>query len=234
MNAEPADLSSILDANPSVQFILLGPTSISGKPNLSTLASNPADVYFMAGYLTTLIAYDWRSAALLVGEASSGNGAADAFLNGGRYVCGKCNPSYPPLVDLPQVASLPASSSSADWLAQANALLANGVNAIYLDPAAASPEVVASMVNTQTVIIGTGAPVAGSDGWWGASITSDASAVLGDVLARALNGEGGRQVTVPITLTNIDANRVSPARQDLFNQTAQLLAEGKLGASSIP
>ncbi len=234
LSSEPADFAATLDANPAVQFILLVPTSLSGKANLSVIAGKPEDEYFMAGYLATLIAYDWRSAGLVVNDSPLGAGAADAFVNGGEYVCGKCNPSYPPMIDQPQVASLPANASAGDWLTQANALLMNGVNAFYLDPAGVTPDLVASMVNSKTVIVSTVAPFAGAEDWWAATITTDASVALGEVLTKAFNGEGGQQITLPVTLTHVNANIVSPARQDLFNQTAQLLAEGKLAALSIP
>ena len=234
LTAEPADLSAVLDANPAVQFILLGSSAISGKSTLSVVSAKAEDVYFMAGYLTTLIAYDWRSAGLVVSDSPLGDGAADAFTNGGEYVCGKCNPSYPPMVNLPALATLPAASAPGDWLAQANTLLVDGINAFFLDPQAVVPDVAAALVNSQTVIISTADPLAGTEAWWGATIATDSSAALGEVLTKALNGEGGQQIGVPITLTNVNANLVSPARQDLFNQTAQLLAEGKLAALSIP
>lgn len=170
----------------------------------------------------------------MTSDTTLGAGAADAFDNGGKYVCGKCNPSFPPLVDLPQVTALPISATSAEWLSAANTMLAMGVKAFFLDPAAATPEVVAQINASEITLIGTTPPPAGAEALWGATITNDNSAVLKEVLTKALNGEGGQQVVVPVTLTNINATLVSPARQDLFNQTAQLLATGKLAPLSIP
>lgn len=230
----PADLPAVLDANPEAQFILLSGTDITGKSNLSVVAAKPEDVYFMAGYLATLIANDWRSAGLVTSDTTLGAGAADAFDNGGKYVCGKCNPSFPPLVDLPQVTALPNSAASAEWLTAANVMLSMGVNAFFMDPAAATPEVVAQITASPITLIGTTPPPTGAEALWGATITNDNSAALKEVLTKAFNGEGGQQISVPVTLTNVNATLVSPARQDLFNQTAELLATGKLAPLSIP
>jgi len=234
LSEAPDDLPAMLDANPEIQFILLAGTDLTGKPNLSVVSAKAEDVYFMAGYLTTLIAYDWRSAGLVTGDTPLGDEAANAFFNGGKYICGKCNPSYPPLVNLPQVTSLPKSATSTEWLTAANAMLSMGVNAFFLDPAAATPEVVAQISASQITLIGTTPPPAGAEALWGATITSDNSVALKEVLAKAFIGEGGQEITVPITLTQVNETLVSPARQDLFNQTAELLSTGKLAPLNIP
>ena len=234
LSEAPADLAAVLDVNPEIQFILLAGTDLTGKPNLSVVAAKAEDVYFMAGYLTTLIANDWRSAGLVTGDTPLGDSAANAFFNGGKYICGKCNPSFPPLVDLPQVTALPKSAPSAEWLTAANEMLAMGVKAFFLDPEAATSEVVAQISLSQIILIGTTPPRAGAEALWGATITSDDSAALKEVLTTAFEGEGGQQIVVPVTLTNVNSTLVSPARQDLFNQTAELLATGKLAPLSIP
>ena len=234
LQTAPADLGTILNANPNVQFVLLSSTDLASSPNLSIITSPQEDLYFMAGYLATLTAYDWRSAGLLLSDSSLGAGATDAFVNGGKYMCGKCNPSYPPLVDLPQVASLPASSSSADWLAAVNGMLPYGVNVMYVDPSAATPEVLSALSNAGVTLVGLTPPPSGVESNWGGSLTSDASGALQQVLEDAIQGKGGQTLNVPVTLSHVNPALISPARQDLFNQTAAMLAAGQIGALSIP
>lgn len=234
LQTAPADLDAILNANPNVQFVLLSSTDLASSSNLSIIASPQEDLYFMAGYLATLVAYDWRSAGLLLSDSPLGAGATDAFVNGGKYVCGKCNPSYPPLVDLPQVSSLPASSSSADWLAAVNGMLPYGVNVLYVDPSAATPEVLGALSNAGITLVGLTPPPLGVEANWGGTLSSDASGVLQQVLEDTVQGKGGQTLNVPVTLSHVNPALISPARQDLFNQTAAMLAAGQIGALSIP
>jgi basic membrane lipoprotein Med (substrate-binding protein (PBP1-ABC) superfamily) len=235
LQSAPEDLGKILDAHPAVQFVLLGSSELTGKANLSTVSARQEDLYFMAGYLSTLIADDWRSAGLVVSDGPLGASAAEAFYNGGKYVCGKCNPSYPPVVDLPQVRSLAANAAPADWLAAANEMLQSGVRVMFVDTPAAAPEVINAVTSMGAYLVGFTPPVAG-DGVsnWAATVTSDASGALQQVLENALKGQGGQAVTVQVTLAEVNPEFVSPGRQDLFNQVASLVAAGEIGTLSIP
>lgn len=230
----PANLDALLSGAPQTQFILLSTADANGKANLSVVAAKPEDVAFMAGYLSTIIAYDWRSAALLTTDGPLGAGEADAFWNGGKYVCGKCNPVYPPMVDLPQIGSLASGGDAAAWLTAANQLIPNGVNTVYLDAAAAVPDVIAAFSASGATVVSTIQPPVDSSAFWGATISMDFSQGLKDALAQALAGTGGQTYAATILLTNVNAELVSPAKQDLFNQTAALVAAGKLGTLSIP
>lgn len=234
LQTAPDNLDALLAGAPQTQFILLAAGDPSGKANLSVVTAKPEDVAFMAGYLSTIIAYDWRSAALLTTDGPLGAGEADAFWNGGKYVCGKCNPVYPPMVDLPQISALPSNSDTASWLAAANQLIPNGVNVVYLDEVAAIPDVLTAFSSSNTAVISTIQPPADSSAYWAATIGMDVSQGLKDALSQALAGQGGQTYAATIQLTNVNSDLVSPARQDLFKQTATLVEEGKLGTLSIP
>lgn len=227
LQSPPADLGTLVDAHPDIQFILLGSSELTARPNLSTLSARSEDVYFLAGYLSTLIAYDWRSAGLVVGTG-------EAFYNGGKYVCGKCNPSYPPVVDLPQITALPGTATSAEWLAAANAMLVNGVNVMFVDAPAATPEILSTAISMQAVLVGLTSPPAGTEANWAATLTSDATGALEQLLVEVMEGAGGKNIVVPVTLVNVNPDLVSPGRQDLFNQVAAMVAAGEIGTQSIP
>lgn len=225
---------ALLSGAPQTQFISLSGGDADGKSNLSVVTAKPEDVAFMAGYLSTLIAYDWRSAALLTTDGPLGAGEADAFWNGGKFVCGKCNPVYPPMVDLPQIINLASGSDAASWLAAANQILPNWAEAVYLDAEAATPEVLDVFAAAEVTVLSTIQPPADSSAYWGATISANSSEVLQTALENALAGQGGQTYSASIVLTNVNPDLVSPAKQDLFNQTAALVAAGKIGTLSIP
>jgi basic membrane lipoprotein Med (substrate-binding protein (PBP1-ABC) superfamily) len=83
-------------ANPQTQFLFIGSTAEGTAGNISLVVNRPQDLAFMAGYLASITAEDWRSGGLLAGGALPIDQEADAFINGGKLVCGNCSPIYPP------------------------------------------------------------------------------------------------------------------------------------------
>ena len=59
--AEPAGLSEFVASSPATQFILAGDVPTTALVNLSVIKASSVDLAFMAGFLTQMIAWDWRS-----------------------------------------------------------------------------------------------------------------------------------------------------------------------------
>ena len=89
-----------------------GGSDLSAGGNLSVVRQLEVQRTFMAGYITTLIAPDWRAAGLLPDAPAD---LQDAFINGGRYWCGRCIPMYAPLVLFPLAGTQPAGTDAAGW-----------------------------------------------------------------------------------------------------------------------
>jgi hypothetical protein len=79
--------------------------------NLSVITTQAQDLAFMGGYLTTLIAEDWRSSGLIPNDTGLGLDYKDAFENGARYLCGLCVPYWAPLLYFPVVVEATASGT---------------------------------------------------------------------------------------------------------------------------
>lgn len=234
----PSDLSSIAAAAPQTQFILLDAAAPAGLSNVSSIQARPEDVAFMAGYLTMLISQDWRAGALLTSDGPLGSSYADDFTNGSEFVCGKCNPHYGPVVAFPQIISEPSASAASTWAADGTTLSQNWLSAAYLDPAAASADA-ANAVTSRTVndnavyfISTTSAPQDGSIAWV-ALLGTDDTAALKTLLPQVLQGQGGLTGRAQITLTNLNEDVVTPAKQALFNQTAADLAADKIIPTTV-
>jgi hypothetical protein len=138
------------------------------------------------------------------------------------------------VVDLPQITALPGTATSAEWLAAANAMLVNGVNVMFVDAPAATPEILSTAISMQAVLVGLTSPPAGTEANWAATLTSDATGALKQLLVEVMEGAGGKNIVVPVTLVNVNPDLVSPGRQDLFNQVAAMVAAGEIGTQSIP
>lgn len=234
---EPTNLSELVSAASSTQFIILQKTSISA-PNLSTIQTRLEDEAFMAGYLTMLVADDWRAAGLLRSDSEIGASYEDAFTNGARYVCGKCNPYFAPIVEFPVVLSEPSGSAETVWANDAATLGQNWLSSVFIDPAAAFASVANGLsaypINYESVtFIGTTDLPAGSVLTWDALLTSDSSSSLKLLLPKVLSGEGGLTMSAQIGLTSINEEIITPAKQDLFNEVAAELAAGEIIPTSI-
>ncbi len=237
-NADPGNLADLSAAAPGTQFVVLGNSSINAEGNISTIQADPAAKAFMAGYLTMLLAYDWRAAGLLTSDGPLGAAYTDAFANGARYVCGKCNAYFAPLVSFPAIAAEPTNSSEAAWAADAATLGDDWLSAVFIDPAAAYVSVANGVsthpLNFEYVIFVGYAEVSPDSGLvWDALLGEDASASLKAMLPLLLAGQGGQKASATIVLTQMNTEIVSPARLDLFNQTAAKVASGELEPLSI-
>ncbi len=234
----PADLNTLANAAPDTQFVVLGANTPAAGGNISVVQTSQVDEAFMAGYLTMLIAEDWRAAALIPSDSPIADAYADAFTNGARFVCGKCNPYYAPIVPLPLIGSLPASSDALTVQSTIGSLTVNWLSAAFVDPAFVNADVVSSLnyqaFNWEYVaLITTDTAPNDVDGKWVARLGSDAAASLKTLLPELLNGQSGLSLSAQITVTPLDEEIVSPAKQDLFNQVAAELSTDQLIPTTV-
>jgi hypothetical protein len=229
---EPANLQDIISAAPQTQFIAVGSSDPAGSSNLSVIKSQPQDLAFMGGYLTSLIAWDWRSAGLIPNDTSLGSNYLNAFENGGRYVCGQCTPYYAPYYYFPLVLEESSSAGAAGWLAQTNSLAEYYVKAVYVDPSVASQEVMDVLAAGEYTLVGNA----------GTAMPERFTALLGyyvlpglkQLLPQALEGKGGQSAAAQVKIASYtDQNLVTPAKIELFNETAASLASGWVSPYSI-
>ena len=224
--AQPTDLNDLLNAAPGTQFIVVGGEDPNGRANLSVIQSRAEDLAFMAGYITTNIAWDWRSGGLLVSDGPLGAGYFDAFENGGRLMCGQCSPYYSPYYYFPYIIEQPLQSPASSWVEQLPVLTQYWVDAVFVDPSVASPEVVETLKASEFTLIGQSDPsVNPAD--YAALLGFDLLPGLQSLLPQALAGTGGNMVRAQVKLVTInDESVITPARQSNFLQTASELAEG--------
>lgn len=230
---EPSNLLDIVSSASQTQFIVAGTIDPAGSNNLSVIKSKPQDLAFMGGYLTTLIAWDWRSGGLIPNDTSLGAGYLDAFENGGRYVCGQCTPYYAPYYYFPLVLEESSAAGAAGWLAQVNSLVEYYVDSVYVDPSAALPEVMDTLAANEFTLVGSaGTPMPER---FTALLDYDLLPGLKQILPLALTGTGGQTVDAQVKIASYtDAKLVSPAKIELFNKTAASLATGWVSPYSIP
>ena len=237
--AEAAGMSELASASPATQFIVTGNIEPVGLANLSVITTRAEDLAFMGGYLTQLIAWDWRSAGLVATDTEMAAEKADAFLNGARYLCGRCTPFYAPIVSFPLLAQESAQADALAWGVPIFTLREHYVNAFYIDPDAASSDTLDSVMAIEEAIFNdvemiglNGTPNAER---FTALLGYDTLPAIQQLLPQALAGSGGQMIGAQVEiLTNNDPAVITPARIDIFNSVAAELASGFISPLSIP
>lgn len=224
------NLADVAASSPQTQFLTVS-TTISAAGNISTIGADPVHLAFMAGYLAAMTSDDWRAGALLADDVNLG--LANAFTNGGQYLCGRCTPQFTPMLSYPQAYALASQSGAAAWTVQAQALWTDtNANSIYIDPAADFAEVLD--VFSDRLLFGSN-PGSANLSRYTAVLGADLVPTLQTALPELLAGAGGKTYTgrVGIVINN-NPDVVSPAKQVLFDQVALDLANNQIIPLSIP
>jgi hypothetical protein len=225
------NLAEVAASTPQTQFITTAQNTAAAA-NISTLTANPVHLAFMAGYLAAMTSEDWRIGALISDPVNLG--LADAFKNGGIYLCGRCTQAYPPQnIYYPVTYSTDGSNDAASWAAQANAMwMETYANSVYIDTAADFPEVLD--VFTDKVLYSNN-PASANLARYAAILGGDVASTLQTALPELLAGTGGKTYNARVGLLLINKPEVvTEAKQARFNEVAQALANNQINPQSVP
>ena len=231
----PQDDISTLAANlPNTQFTVVTASDLQPAANLSVIQTADNLVVFLAGYLATLNAPDFRSGALLVDGTANSAQLQDSFLNGGRYFCGRCAPVFAPIVLFPQVGMVPANADAAGWQAAFDALNQNNIEMLYLPAEGLQPDFLVYLAGKNVKIISNAPPPAGSEGLWVATVQSDTLTALTTLWPDLIAGTGGKISQAGLVLTNVNGANLSLGRQQLAEKIIPDLTSGVISPLSVP
>ncbi len=235
--APPANLSELIAAAPQTQFIVISAAPLDAGDNLTVIRLQAEQQAFVAGLVTTLISDDWRAAGMIPADAPA---LQNAFVNGGAYFCGTCSPGWPLGVTFPLVNGAAAPGDGAAWAASAVDFFDNGkVESFYLSAAATRPEVISylagrSQFETAVKIVGELPPPDELRGQWAATVDLNPLEALAQALPTALQGKGSGSLLVPVSLSHVNPDILSPGRLDLVSTILDELAKGIISPMTVP
>lgn len=224
--SSPENLSELLAAVPQTQFLVISTVDLQPAANLSVIRYRPENQNFMAGYLATEIAGDWRSAGIFPTDGILGAQAQEAFQNGGRYLCGICNTMYGPFVRFPIVAAQPAASAPGVWQVSIDELILSVPYALYIAPEAASQEVLEYAASKNIILLGGQTPPDSVRSYWAATIQLDPVTPIREIWPTLLNGEGGQLIEPALQISDTQSGILSPGRQLYAETVYQSLSSG--------
>lgn len=233
-------ISELAVASPETQFLVINNPDLKAGVNISTVnatGNNPDQIGFAAGYLAAVITTDWRVGVLSEQDTPEGNEAQQGYTNGVIFFCGLCRPVYPPfpIPGYPLSAQLTDTSSETEWQTAIGNLQIWNVGTVFVDPEIANEDLYQALADAGMNIIGTGEPPPGLKDHWVASIgAGDPIETVGSLWSDLIQGEGGVQVDLPITLQNVNPDLLSSGREALVEEMLGELSQGYIdtGAGS--
>lgn len=234
---QPNNLGSLAANAPDTQFVAISGQNWSPPANGTIILKDETHVAFLSGYLSALLAPNFRVGALLISEDTVYN---QAFINGVSYFCGQCASVIYPLNRYPFISQQPANSPPANWQAAFNEINTNKINVLFLPGTAASGELGAYLAGIEVAVIGDQTPPDELRSRWVATISSDGLSPLREIWDDLLNRQGGKVLNASLKIDNFNYIHLtdgdvwlSPGKMDLINKVITLLREGQIYTGSV-
>ena len=234
-----ANLADLAAAAPATQFLALGIPGLQASDNLSVIAASTRmdQAAFLAGFMAAAITDEWRIGVIGESGSASGKAALNGFANGEAYFCGLCLSGYPPFPagGYPILLVLPANPGPADWQGVLNELRSWQVKTVFVHPAVAVERLLDELAQADISFILLHTPPQAVQSNLVAILgTSDGVQAVPEVWASMLQGQGGQQVDLPLSITYSNPERLSPGRQRLAENLLVDLLTGMVDTGVDP
>jgi len=234
---QPDNLGSLSTTSPDTQFVAISDQVWNPTPNTTIIQLREDHTAFLAGYISAMLAPNFRVGAMLVSEETSQN---QSFRNGVNYYCGMCAAKVFPLNTYPFIAELPANTPAANWQTSFNEINANTINVLYLDDDVVSTELSNFLAAQEIALVGNQEPIAEAQSRWTVTIIPDPIKPIYEIWPDLISGQGGNIVTADLKINNYNYISLqdglvwmSEGKLKLVNEVIGLLREGQIYTSPI-
>jgi hypothetical protein len=129
---------------------------------------------------------------------------------------------------------VPPNSDAAGWKTAFDALNQSGLEMLYLPAEGLQPDFLAYLAGTNVKIMTSAPPPAGSENLWVAVVRTDPLTALQELWPDLLNGSGGKSVTAPISISDVNPANLSIGRQQLAERLIPDLLSGAVSPFTVP
>ena len=230
-------IAELAAAAPGTQFLAVNIPGVTAGGNVSTIGGagdNPDIPAFLAGYIASMLATDYRIGMIGEKDSASSDIATQAYANGRQFYCGLCNPVAPPWYEYPIAVDMPAGVPEGEANAYADALNDRLVQVAYIFPNVQIPSQVNYIASLGMWMIGENPPPEDARANWIVTIQPDWITAVQSVWSDIVSGSGGKSYPSPLTLTDINPDLLSDGRQRLAQQMLDDLLTGRVGTGVQP
>lgn len=215
---------------PATQFLAVGIPDLEVGPNLSSVGGGgqqPDRVGFLGGYLATAITAHWRVGILSSSDNPGAQATLQGFINGVVYYCGLCRPAYPPYVQYPVSAEVPANAGLVEQQAAVDSLAAQFVNTVFVMGDLMNPDLATYLASKEIHVISDALPPASGDPNWVATVnTGDSQSLIRQLWPALMAGTGGELAETALGLEAVNSTWLSPGRQQYVEEVMSDINEG--------
>ncbi len=231
-------LAELAAAAPQTQFLAVNIPGLTAGGNLSVLASAPRPdlTAFLSGYIAALVSQadnDVRIGMLNLKDDPDSQALIAAFTNGKSYFCGTCTTSYfgPFDYEYPIIQDVPPETKTNEYPAYIDILFRYRIDVIYVHPGLANPEMLEALSISGAYFV---SPVSVDRNLPGmiASIQPDTINVIEQAWPDLVAGAGGKEISPPLILANINEELLSPGKQRLVYDVLARLLNGEISITS--
>jgi hypothetical protein len=231
------DLNRLAASQPQARFLAIGFDDLEASTNLSVI-SQPEDWYiqqaFIAGYMSMVITPDWRGGMIRV-NTPEGEIAGQAFKTGALFFCSSpstpdqdlfCRPDYAPVYQYPIIAFGEPDISEDEWPGLGRFMLGQYVETIFISPEVKSDQLLRYLAQEEAEIIGSMLPPNDIRSQWVASLEFDLFQTFQDFWPVFEAGMDGQAISVPLAITHVNPELLSPGRQQFVENMLESVNAG--------
>jgi hypothetical protein len=230
-------LEALAESSKQVQFLGVGLPGLTPMDNLSIIGPTgfrSDQIGFLAGYLAAVMTPDWRVGVIGRSDTSAGIAAMIGFANGAGYLCGTCRPVYPPYIQYPIQVGLSQYEIENGWQNAVDILTQASVETVYVTSEINNQQLLSTLTESGMVLIGDKIPMDELRTNWVATLRPDPGRAVRDLWADLQKGQGGTSVSMPILITDVNPDLLSPGRQRLVEAVMLELLEGFIDTGVDP
>ncbi len=230
MATAPA-IHTIAPAVQYVQFLAVGGGEVPTGGNVHAVSSagvNVAQRAFLAGYILALTTTDYRVGVISQADTAEGAATRNGFVTGAQYYCGICNSRYAPILFYPMNAEVSDPANQAGWQTAVDALLAQAVTAVFVQPEISTPDLMSYLEGKNVrVVVVDGQP--GGDGANAVALLSSGGTTdLTPALDELLVGRSVGTMTTSISIVALNQGVLTQGKFGLVERVKSELLAGEI------
>jgi hypothetical protein len=213
---------------PGITYVVYTLNNNSLPPEILQIKQNPAEQIFLAGYVSALIADDWRMGGILPNQTISNTSFEQIFKNGAHYLCGRCTPVYAPVVVFPVTGAVESSINVFEVYSQ---LETDRINVLYIPNQFLTNELFATLRENQRLIISDSPPTQENDLLADIYVYQDYVSPLNEILL-GINNTDKTVLSTKLTIQDV-TQKLSVGKQNFIQQVIINLEKGFLSPYTI-
>ncbi|MBE0686464.1 MAG: hypothetical protein IH585_10730 [Anaerolineaceae bacterium] len=192
-----------------------------------------ANRLFIAGYLSAIISNDWRVGGLLPTIQYQNTGADIVFQNGVVFLCGRCSPTYGPIVNFPITNLLSIPEDNKATLQAYAEIATNKINTLYIPSVYLFDDLVILLKQSGVTIVSDAIPTIEQSDWIDYAIVDNLHGLIIGTISKTDQQGGLEKIPVEFSVY-ASARELSPGKSNFINNMIDNLQAGFISPYQIP